>query len=342
VVVVRIGARLGAATLLGAVALGSSGCIFGGPSTIQTTAYFGDVSNLVQGAPVEMAGITVGNVSSIALSGRRAKVVMTVDKSADVPAAVTAKVEQSTVLGEEIIELVPSAGATSAHLLADDSTIRQTALVPGIEQFVSGGTAVLGSIGTSQLAALVNAGGEGFGGQAQTLRNLIADMQHITAGYSTRTGEIRSLIAGMDRLSSSLAPDAKPNADSLARLATAIGILSKQSDNFVHLLQGLDRLSLQGRSILTEQLAEIDLQFHGLATITQLLAHQQAAVTELIDQLPGHNLVMHDVVVNHFAQIVDALIVCGLPNGGGDTTQPASSCHGAGNSSSALPGGSKP
>jgi len=329
--------NLAAGLLLAAVAVLSSGCLVGGQATITTSAYFRDVGNLVQGAPVEYAGITVGNVRTISLVGQRAKVVMSVDRSAAVPSDVMARVDQSTVLGEEVVDLVPRAGATAAHLLASGSTISQTGMVPGIQQFVAGGTAVLGSIGTSQLAALVDAGGQGFGGQAATLRALIGDFEHISAGYATRTGEIKSLIAGMDRLSSSLAPDAKPNAESIARLATTIGILSKQSGNFVHLLQGLDRLSVEGRSILEQQLAEIDLQFRGFASITSLLAQQQRAVAELIDQLPGHNMVLHDVTVNHFAQIVDDLIVCGLPNGGGDTTQAASSCHGA----SALPGSSK-
>lgn len=321
--------RLAVALALVAVALGSSACIFSSPASVRTTAWFADVSNLVPGAPVQMAGITVGSVSSISLSGGRAEVVMSVERSADVPATVTAEVEQSTVLGEEIVQLVPHG---SGPLLADDSTIRHAVLVPGIAQFVQGGTAVLGSIGTSQLAELVNAGGEGFGGQAATLRGLIADLQHVTAGYATRTGEIKRLILGMDQLSSSLAPDASSNAGAISRLATTLGIMSRRSNDLVHLLQGLNRLSLQGRSLLEQQLAEIDLQFRGLAGITSTLADQQQAIAQLVQQLPGHNQVMHDVTVNHFAQVVDAIIICGLPNGGGDTTQPASSCHGAGGS----------
>ncbi|MDA8039880.1 MAG: MlaD family protein [Actinomycetota bacterium] len=341
----RIAARAAPVLLLGAVAVAGTGCLVESTATLQTTAYFHDVSNLVNGAPVEMAGVTVGNVRSISLRGNLAEVVMSVDKSAGVPSEVSAKVEQSTVLGEEVVELVPSAKATG-RLLADGSTISDTAEVPGIQQFVAGGTAVIGAIGTSQLAALVDAGGQGLGGQTATLRGLISYLQHITAGYSTRTTEIKALVIGMDRLSSSLAPAAAPDTRALARLASTIGVLSRQSGNFVHLLQGLDRLSIEGRSLMEQQLAEIDLQFRGLAGITATLAGQQRAIAQLVEQLPGHNAVMHDVTVNHFVQIVDALIVCGLPNGGGDTTQPAASCHGAGGSggpaSGSGPGGGLP
>jgi phospholipid/cholesterol/gamma-HCH transport system substrate-binding protein len=180
--------------------IGSSGCLLSSPASITTTAWFSDVGNLVTGAPVEMAGIAVGNVQSVALVGNRAKVVLSLDKSADVPAGVKAEAQQSTVLGEEIVDLVaPSGTGPSARLLANDSTIRSTTLVPGIEQFVSGGTAVLGSIGTSQLASLINAGGEGFGGQAVELRRLISNLDTMMTGYSSRDGEIKTLVTSSTR-----------------------------------------------------------------------------------------------------------------------------------------------
>lgn len=324
-------ARVGGA-LLGLVlgAVGLSGCLVDSPATIRSTAYFPDVGNLVSGAPVELAGITVGSVSSIGLAGTRAKVVLSIDRAAHVPAAVTAKAVQSTVLGEEVIELAPERGAArSGRLLANDSRIGRTALVPGIEQFVSGGTAVLGSIGTSQLASLVNAGGEGFGGQGEELKRLIANLDTMMTGYSSRDGEIRTLVASMSRLSSSLAPRASSDAEALSNLSRTVGVLKDQSANFLHLLHGLDRLALEGHSLLSQELSEIDFQFSGLAGVTDVLDQQQSAVAELIEQLPNHNAVLHDVTVNRFAQIIDSLIVCGLPDGG-SSSQAASSCHGAG------------
>ncbi|MGH9297478.1 MAG: MlaD family protein [Acidimicrobiales bacterium] len=336
---VRAGGGL-AATIL--VSAGLSGCIFSSPATIDATAYFNDVSNLVAGAPVQLAGISVGTVQSIQLRDGRAKVVLSVEKSAGVRSDVKADVKQSTVLGEEVVELVePSSGSTlstsSAGLLAQGSTIHSTALVPGIEQFVSGGTAVVGSIGTSQLASLINAGGEGFGGQASELKRLIANLNTVMTGYSSRDGEIRTLVASMNKLSSSLAPNAEANALAISNLARTVAILDRQSGNFIHLVHGLEDLSIEGRSLLEQQLRAIDFQFSGLAGVTGTINGQQAALAQLLEQLPGHNAVLNDTTVNKFSQIVDSLIVCGLPDGGGNTSQAASTCHGAGGGGNALP-----
>lgn len=315
--------------LAGALAsLGLTGCLSSSPATITSTAYFSDVGNLVSGAPVEMAGITVGGVRSISLVGDRAKVVMSIDKSAHVPSDVTAKAEQSTVLGEEVVQLVAGHRLTG-RLLANRSVIGRTALVPGIQQFVSGGTAVLGSIGTSQLASLINASGQGFGGQGPELRHLISHLNTMMAGYSSRDGEIATLISAMGRLSSSLAPHAASNARAIANLSRTIGVLNRQSGRFMSLLRGLDHLSVEGHSLLTDELSQIDLQYRGLAGITGTLNGQQAALAQFLEQLPGHNATLHDVTVNRFAQIIDSLIVCGLPDGG-SSSQAASNCHGAG------------
>ena len=326
-----------AAACLVAVALGASGCLVSSPSVIEATAYFHDVGNLNEGAPVQMAGVPVGDVQSISLSGDRAKVVLSIRRSARVPADVTAKAEQSTVLGEEVVELVaPRSPAAPARLLANRSVIASTALVPGIQQFVAGGTAVLGSIGTSQLASLINAGGQGFGGQGPELRQLISNLDTMMAGYSTRTGEIPTLVSSLDRLNASLAPKASSDALALANLAKTVKVLNDQSTRFVSLLGGLDRLSIEGHSLLTEELGQMDFQLTGLAGVTSTLDHEQGAIARLLQELPGHDMVLHDTTVNRFSQIIDSIIVCGLPDGG-SSSQAASNCYGAGSSKGGLP-----
>ncbi len=337
-------ARRTALAVLGCAIAGflSSGCLLSSPAAITASAGFADVGNLVAGAPVEMAGVTVGDVQSISLIGTRAKVVMSIDKSADVPANVKAEAQQSTVLGEEVVQLVApsphstSSGAGPGALLANGATIHSTSLVPGIQQFVAGGTAVLGSIGSSQLASLVNAGGEGFGGQAMTLRHLIANLNTMMAGYSSRSREIKTLVASMNELNGSLAPHARANAQAISNLSRTVAILRDQSQNFLHLLAGLDHLSVQGHSLMTRELSQIDFQLTGLAGVTSTLDQQQAAIVELLAQLPGHDMALRDTTVNRFSQIVDSIIVCGLPDGGG-SSQAASNCYGAGGSPPSLP-----
>jgi phospholipid/cholesterol/gamma-HCH transport system substrate-binding protein len=302
-----------------------------GPPSITVHAVFPDVEQLDTGAPVQLADITIGQVDSITLDGSQAMVTMSVERSADVPADVSAQIRQATILGQEVVELVPESGAPSNVLLADGTTIHNATVVPGVEQLVQAGTAVIGSIGTSDLADLVQAGAQGFGGQGPTLRRLLSDLDTVSTAYASRDAEITSLIGDLDQLGTSLAPSAGSNAAALANLARATGVLASQSDRLDQLLGALDRVAVAGRSILESYLPQIDLQLLGLDRVTAALAARQTDLGMLLEQLPGHDAVLAGVTQGGFAQVVNDLIVCGLP-GGGESSQASQTCAASGGS----------
>src|SRR6185312_338139 len=154
-----------------------------GSSDLTVSASFSDVSNLATGAPVQMADITVGSVHTIHLQGVDALVTMSIQRSARVPADVTASVQTTTILGERVIELQPARGVTdSSPLLADGARISHTVVVPDLEQLVKGGAQLFAPISASALASLVQAGGQGFGDQGQDIHRLIDDLSAVSAG----------------------------------------------------------------------------------------------------------------------------------------------------------------
>jgi phospholipid/cholesterol/gamma-HCH transport system substrate-binding protein len=321
-------ARLGAVAVT-ALALALSGCMGGGSATLSATASFSDAEQLVPGAQVQMAGVPVGSVSAIALAGTRAKVTMSIQRSAHVPADLTAALDQTTVLGENFVELIPRRGSsTRAAPLADGATIAHTKVVPEAEQLVGAGAQVFGSISDSQLAAIIDAGGQGFGGQAANLRQLLNDFATVAAGYAHQTGQISSLITNLDTLGSGLAPSAEQDAQALSNLAQTVTVLSQQSGRFTTLLQALDNVAGQGRGILEADFPQIADQLTALYSTAHELAQHQQDLAGFLAQLPVHNTTTNDITVNDYVQVLENLIVCGIPDGGGNDASPAATCHG--------------
>ena len=114
-----------------------------------------------------MADVPIGQVTAITLDGSSARVTMSIDKSAQVPADATAALDQTTILGEHFVQLqVPSGHSADPALLADGGTITHTSVVPNVEQFIAAGAQVFGSVSTNDLAQIIAAGGQGFDGQA--------------------------------------------------------------------------------------------------------------------------------------------------------------------------------
>lgn len=302
----------------GAMAAALSGCTSNGPSTITTSAMFSDVGTLALGAQVKVADVPVGTVSAISLDGDRAKVTMRIDTNARVPANVTAKIDRTTILGERYIALaIPQ---HPAGALANGEPIRRTAVVPTVEQVLGAGSEVFGAVSSSDLAEIINAGGQGFSGEEASLHQLLDNLSTVAAGYASRTAQIATVVNSLDRLGSSMAPTSGPDAQAISNLSQTVQVLSANSAEFEKLLQSLDDVSQQGATILSSESPQIVDQLQALEAVASQLAQHQQDLAELLEWLPQHDEAMTEVVRGNFLQILNNMIVCGIPNGGSGST----------------------
>ncbi len=298
------------------------------------TARFTDVGDLIAGAPVEIADIPVGQVSSISLSGYIAIVKMNVNTSLKLPSSTVAKIERTSVLGEEFVSLaIPTIQHNSSYsLLSNGSTITNTEVMPDLQQVVSAGTQLFGSLNAAQLAELINTSGQAFGGEGKNLRDLIDSFSTVVTGYSSKSAEISQLINNVNQLSSSLAPNSSQNAQAISNLAQTSSILAQNSGQFENLLQSLNDISTQGRSLLETYLSDMNDELASLSATSKSLAQKQQDLKNIIDWLNGQNTTISKDTVDNFVQVLDALVVCGLPNGGSNPSQPANTCSPTGGS----------
>jgi phospholipid/cholesterol/gamma-HCH transport system substrate-binding protein len=78
-------------------------------------AYFTSVSGLNNGADIEMAGVEIGEVTSISLDKERllAKVELSIKKNVQLSDDVIASVKTSGIIGDKYIELAPGGSETN-------------------------------------------------------------------------------------------------------------------------------------------------------------------------------------------------------------------------------------
>jgi phospholipid/cholesterol/gamma-HCH transport system substrate-binding protein len=338
----RLSRRRGLAVVpvLVALVLGLTGCSVSGNGGQRTaTAVFSDVGDLANGAQVQMADVPVGSVRSIALDGSKAKVTLAFNSGIRIPADVSAAINRTTILGDQFVQLnVPKKetgpGAATAPQLADGATIAHTSLVPDVEQFVAAGSQVFGAISTTQLEQIIEAGGEGFTGQEASLKAFLADLSTVATGYAQHTSDITQAVNGLNSLTASLAPSSGATATALSNLSQTVAILAKNSSQFETLLQSLDNLSSQGRSILENYYPQIVTQLQTLQAVSGQLAQHQADLAGLLSQIPASDNALPQAVRNGYVQLYENIIVCGIP-GLGEDSSAAFTCapHSAGASS---------
>lgn len=315
------------AALVAAVVLSSCS---GGDDQLTAYATVDDVADMTEGAPVMLADVTVGSVAGISLGDdHRARLRLEVDRSAKVPAAVTARVRRTSVIGEKFVELRPAPDVgEGAPLLEDGATIERTEVVPDLEQLISSGTDLFGAVASRELAMLLSESAIGFGDRGPQLRRLLEGLDTTIGGYAARTGTIERLVRAIDQLAADTAPAARAHGEALANLAEATRILAEQRDAFVDLLASLRDLSVAGRSILDEHLETIQRQFASLRVLTGVLAERQEDLGRLLVNLPRHNRsLMLAVSEDDFAQVLNDVILCGVPGGGEDPDSPTDACR---------------
>lgn len=323
------GLRWMCAVLVTTSSLGLCACGSGGSGQIDTEATFSDVSSLTTGASVQLADIDVGSVTGIHLRHDQALVTMAIDRSARVPANVTAELVQTTVLGQYVVALVPTGHGTA--LLHDHQPITRSTVVPGIQQLVQSGTEVFAAVNGSELSQLIDNTAQGLNGQGGRLRTLLDDFGTVLAGYASQTHQITTLIDRLDQFAGTLAPDAGANAQAVSNLARTTSTLAEQSNQFVGLLQSLDALATQGRSILATGLPDIETNIDAIAAVAHQLDQHQQQLASLLQEVPVANQSLASATYHNYLQVLNNIIVCGVPGlGAGTAATDTCGANGAG------------
>ena len=131
------------------------------------------------------------------------------------------------------------------------------------------------------------------------------------------------MVNSLDQLGSTLAPSSSADAQAVTNLAQTVSILAQQSGRFTDLLQALNGVSTQGRSLLETYMPQINDQLTALGAVANQLGAHQQDLLGLLHSLPLHNTSVPKDVVNNFVQVLDNLIVCGIPGGGADPSSAA-------------------
>jgi phospholipid/cholesterol/gamma-HCH transport system substrate-binding protein len=100
-----------------------------GPTGLKLWAAFGETGEISVRAPVVIAGVRVGEVSSVSLQDDfRAKIVIDLDPSLKLPTDTSASIVTAGILGDRYIELAPGADDTILKS-GDQITFTESAVI---------------------------------------------------------------------------------------------------------------------------------------------------------------------------------------------------------------------
>ena len=156
------------------------------------SAYFTEAAGLRSGDPVRIAGVKVGEVNSVGLSGNKVKVVFKV-KNAYVGDQSTVDIKLKTLLGAKYLEVDSTGNAKQdpQHTIPTSRTTSPFDVYPAFTEL----TKTVDAIDTDQLAKAFGVLSQDFAGTPASVRTVVDGLSRLSETISSRDTALRQLLA---------------------------------------------------------------------------------------------------------------------------------------------------
>lgn len=247
-----------------------------GSSPMTIDADFEDVLDLVPQSSVKVDNVAVGRVEKIRLNtdGHSARVKLKVNGEVDLPAGTTARLQQTSLLGEKYVALVrPDSPVMGDPVKSGDKlALDDTSQAAQVEQVLGALSLVLNGGGIGQFQEISRELQKVSEGRPDQIKGFLEEMNTFVSGLDDRKVAITDALDGLNRLSKTLDADKDKITRVLDDLSPGMKVLVDQREQFVGLLKALDRLSGVTVDTLDKAQEDIIADFEALEPILQQLA----------------------------------------------------------------------
>ncbi|WP_327085667.1 MCE family protein [Nonomuraea sp. NBC_01738] len=227
----------------------------------ELTAAFDDVSGLLEGDQVKIAGAPVGQVEEIKVVDGRAEVTMEVREGVTVPSDTEAAIRWRNAIGQRVVYLLPG---TAKDRLPAGARITRTASVVDIGELVGDLGPLTRSLDPEQINQLLTAAAKSLKGNDKSLPRLLDNVNDITGTVNERKETIRAL---------------------LKDYGTVSGVVARRDKQISQLVDNLVTLSeafAGNRKLIDDSIVELSTTFH---TSNEVIGKNAEELGDLIDHL---------------------------------------------------------
>lgn len=199
-----------------------SGLFGRGPGTYEVAAVFDDVTGLLVGDNVKVAGVAVGKVTAIDVEQGRAIVAMEIREEHALPIDSSAAIRWRNLIGQRYVYLFPGDAPVS---LEDGATIAETTNVVDLGELFNRLGPIVASIDSGQVNDFLDSVTEALEGNEASVSETLDDLAVVVSGLGERDEAIGRLIDNLEIV-------ARTVADRDAQIETMLDNLAALSQTF--------------------------------------------------------------------------------------------------------------
>jgi phospholipid/cholesterol/gamma-HCH transport system substrate-binding protein len=254
-------------------------------------AQFSDVTGLVEGDEVRIAGVRVGQITSIGLAAGKdrptAQVELQVQKSVPVPARVQATIRYRNLVGQRYIALTDGAGSGGRVLPAGGLIpLAQTRPALDLTVLFGGFRPLLQALSPADMNRLSFEIIQVFQGEGGTVQNLLTHVSSLTNSLADKDAVIGSVISNLSTVLGSVAARDQKLSDLIVNLQQFVTGLATDRDAIFNSLQSIDTLATSTSGLLAEARPPLAADIKGLGKLSSNLADSRQVLEGFLKLAP--------------------------------------------------------
>jgi phospholipid/cholesterol/gamma-HCH transport system substrate-binding protein len=256
------------------------------------SALFDRTVGLYAGSSVRVLGVQVGQITDVTPEGANVRVDMRVDDDVRIPADAGAVVIAPSLVSDRYVQLTPAYDSgpvmASGTLIPQDRTATPMELddLYGTLDKLSTSLGPNGANANGALSDLLDTAAANLDGNGRNLNTTVTDLANLSRTLDNSKDDLFSTVRNLQSFTTTLATsDAQLN-EFYQRLGDVTGFLADDSDDVAAALSALGNSLGDVQSFVAENKDLLTSNVDKLASVTQVLVDQRAALAEVLDVGP--------------------------------------------------------
>ena len=256
-------------------------------ASIEVTAEFEDVLNLVPRSPVKVNDVTVGEVVEVERTGWNAAVRLRIQDDVVLPENVIADIRQTSLLGEKYVSLEepPQGEATGTLSDGDDIPLSRTGRNPELEEVLGALAFLLNGGGIGQLKTITTELNKVFDGRQDRIRHVLGELETLIGGLDEQKDDIIGAMESMNGLAQTLNREKATVTKAIDEFGPAVKVLADQHEGLMDMLRALDRLGVVGTRVINATKDDLLADLRHLQPVLREIAKANEEIPEALGLL---------------------------------------------------------
>ncbi|WP_099023609.1 MCE family protein [Mycolicibacterium palauense] len=258
------------------------------------SAYFADAAGLEPDAPVQIAGLRVGQVSSISLDGARVLVTFDVDEDLPLGDRTEAAIKTKTILGAKFIEVEPRGEGRLTGPIPIERTTSPYQLADALGDL----STTINGLDTGELSKSLATLAQTFSDTPSELRVAVQGVSRFVETLNRRDEQLRSLLSNVSKVSGVLSERSDQIVQLIADTNVLLAQLRQQSQSLDQISGNISAVARQIKGFIDENRPRFKPALDKLNGVLAIVDNRKGKVQESIRKLNGYSMSLGESIAS--------------------------------------------